>query len=218
MKTWKLILFLSFLLYLCPRNMDEKTIFLSKASELFINNGAKSVTMDEIAKEFGISKKTLYQKYKNKEELLEEVLKHKLEEVINRLQYLDDNIENAIERMFCRDEEIDKVSHSNNNILIRQLLKYYPGIFHKHMLNFSTKFSEVLVHNIEKGRKQGLYREDFNPEIYAKIFFQLVMSYDSSPFFDTEVIEREYFVQEALMLYINAITNEKGKEVLKSLQ
>ena len=198
--------------------MDEKTFFLSKAAELFIENGAKSVTMDEIVKEFGISKKTLYQKYKNKEELLEEVLKHKLEEVINRLQYFDDNIENAIERMFCRDEEIDKVSHSNNNILIRQLLKYYPGIFHKHMLNFSAKFSEVLVHNIEKGRKQGLYREDFNPEIYAKIFFQLVMSYDSSQFFDTEVIEREYFVQEALMLYINAITNEKGKEVLKSLQ
>ena len=210
-------MFSSFFYIFAPEIMDKKTIFLSKASELFINNGAKTVTMDEIAKEFGISKKTLYQKYKNKEELLEEVLEHKLEEVINRLQYLEDNVENAIERMFCRDEEIDKVSHANNNILIRQLLKYYPAIFHKHMLNFSTKFAEVLVHNIEKGRQQGLYREDFNPEIYAKIFFQLVMSYDCSPFFDTEVIEREYFVHEALMLYMNAITNEKGKEVLKSL-
>ena len=198
--------------------MDEKTIFLSKAAQLFIENGAKTVTMDDIARAFGISKKTLYQKYKNKEELLEEVLTYTLEEVIDRLQYLDDSIENAIERMFCRDEEIDKVSHANNNILIRQLLKYYPAIFHKHMLNFSSKFSEVLVHNIEKGRQQGLYREDFNAEIYAKIFFQLVMSYDSYPYFDTEVIEREYFIQEALMLYLNAITNEKGKEVLQRLQ
>ena len=198
--------------------MDETTIFLSKAAQLFIENGAKTVTMDDIARAFGISKKTLYQKYKNKEELLEEVLTYTLEEVIDRLQYLDDSIENAIERMFCRDEEIDKVSHANNNILIRQLLKYYPTIFHKHMLNFSSKFSEVLVHNIEKGRQQGLYREDVNAEIYAKIFFQLVMSYDSYPYFDTEVIEREYFIQEALMLYLNAITNEKGKEVLQRLQ
>ncbi len=198
--------------------MEEKTIFLRKAAELFIDNGAKSVTMDEIAKEFGISKKTLYQKYKNKEELLEAVLQYKLEEVIERLQYLDDQIDNAIERMFCRDEEIDKVSHSNNNILIRQLLKYYPAIFHKHMLNFSTKFSEVLIHNIEKGRKQGLYREDFDPEFYAKIFFQLVMSYDSSPYFNVEIFSREYFMQEAMMFYLTAITNEKGKEVLKSLQ
>lgn len=198
--------------------MEEKTNFLSKATQLFIENGAKSVTMDEIAKEFGISKKTLYQKYKNKEELLEEVLKYKLQEVIERLKYLDENIDNAVARMFCRDEEIDKVSHSNNNILIRQLLKYYPAIFHKHMLNFSTKFSEVLVHNIEKGRKQGLYREDFDPELYAKLFFQIVMSYDSSPYFDVELIERENFMQETMFFYLNAITNEKGKEVLKNLK
>lgn len=198
--------------------MEEKTNFLSKATQLFIENGAKSVTMDEIAKEFGISKKTLYQKYKNKEELLEEVLKYKLQEVIERIKYLDENIDNAVARMYCRDEEIDKVSHSNNNILIRQLLKYYPAIFHKHMLNFSTKFSEVLVHNIEKGRKQGLYREDFDPELYAKLFFQLVMSYDSSPYFDVELIERENFMQETMFFYLNAITNEKGKEVLKNLK
>lgn len=198
--------------------MEEKTNFLSKATQLFIENGAKSVTMDEIAKEFGISKKTLYQKYKNKEELLEEVLKYKLQEVIERLKYLDENIDNAVARMFCRDEEIDKVSHSNNNILIRQLLKYYPAIFHKHMLNFSTKFSEVLVHNIEKGRKQGLYREDFDPELYAKLFFQLVMSYESSPYFDVELIERENFMPETMFFYLNAITNEKGKEVLKNLK
>lgn len=196
--------------------MDENTFFLSKASELFIENGAKTLTMDDVAKEFGISKKTLYQKYKNKEELLEEVLEYKLQEVIDRLQYLDENIENSIERMICKDEEIDKVSYSNKNILIRQLVRYYPGIFQKHMLNFSEKFSQVMVHNIIKGRKQGFYREDFDAEIYAKILFQLVMSYDS-PFLDTAVIEREYFTRESLLLYMNAITTEKGKEVLKEI-
>ena len=196
--------------------MDENTFFLSKASELFIENGAKTLTMDDVAKEFGISKKTLYQKYKNKEELLEEVLEYKLQEVIDRLQYLDENIENSIERMICKDEEIDKVSYSNKNILIRQLVRYYPGIFQKHMLNFSEKFSQVMVHNIIKERKQGFYREDFDAEIYAKILFQLVMSYDS-PFLDTAVIEREYFTRESLLLYMNAITTEKGKEVLKEI-
>ena len=180
--------------------MEDKTKFLLKSAQLFIENGAKTLTMDDIAREFGISKKTLYQKYKNKEELLEEVLQYKLEEVIARINYLDENIDNAVERMICRDEEIDKVSHSNNNILIRQLLKYYPTIFHKHMMNFSEKFSQVLVHNIEKGRKQGFYRDNFDAEIYAKIFFQLVMSYDSSPYLDTSVIEREHYSQETMMM------------------
>ena len=217
-KTRKLFLFISFLLYLCALIMEIDTKFILKAAELFIENGAKTLTMDDIAREFGISKKTLYQKYKNKEELLEEVLQYKLEEVIARINYLDENIDNAVERMICRDEEIDKVSHSNNNILIRQLLKYYPAIFHKHMLNFSEKFSQVLVNNIAKGRKQGLYRENFDAEIYGKIFFQMVMSYESSPYFDVELIERENFMQETMFFYLNAITNEKGKEVLKNLK
>ena len=198
--------------------MEENIEFLCKAADLLIENGAKTLTMDDIAKEFGISKKTLYQKYKNKEELIEEVLYYKLVELIERLQFLDENIENAVERMICRDEQIEKLSHSNDNILIRQLLRYYPGIFHKHMLNFSEKFSEVLVHNIEKGRKQGLYRGDFDAEIYAKIFFQLVMSYDSSPYIDSKVIDREHYNRQALIMYINSITTAKGREVLESFQ
>ena len=198
--------------------MEENIEFLCKAADLFIENGAKTLTMDDIAKEIGISKKTLYQKYKNKEELIEEVLYYKLVELIERLQFLDENIENAVERMICRDEQIEKLSHSNDNILIRQLLRYYPGIFHKHMLNFSEKFSEVLVHNIEKGRKQGLYRGDFDAEIYAKIFFQLVMSYDSSPYIDSKVIDREHYNRQALIMYINSITTAKGREVLESFQ
>ena len=193
--------------------MDKK--FLEKVVELFIDNGAKTLTMDDIAKEFGMSKKTLYQKYANKEALLEDVLAFKLEEAIVKLKELDVQVENAVDRMFCRDEHIERAVQSNNSLLIRQLIKYYPAIFNKHMMDFAEKFSEVMVHNIERGRQQGYYREDFNATIYAKLFFQLVMSYDSSPFLDTSTIDRTEYNNEAFMFYMNAITTEKGKEQLK---
>lgn len=193
--------------------MDKK--FLEKVVNLFIDNGAKTLTMDDIAKEFGMSKKTLYQMYANKEALLEDVLEFKLTEVIDKLNELDFKIENAVDRMFCRDEEIEKAAQSNNSLLIRQLIKYYPAIFNKHMMNFSERFAEVLIHNIDRGREQGYYRNDFDATIYAKIFFQLVMSYDSSPFLDTSKTDRTQYNNEALMFYMNAITNEKGKEQLK---
>ena len=86
--------------------MDKE--FLHKVSELFIENGAKTLTMDEIAREFSISKKTLYQKYANKEALLEDVLKYNLENIIEKIAELDVKIVNAIERMFCRDEHIER--------------------------------------------------------------------------------------------------------------
>ena len=196
--------------------MDTK--FLSKVTELFIENGAKTVTMDDVAKEFGMSKKTLYQMYKNKEELLEDVLKFKLIELLAKFKQLDYEIENAIERMFCKDDQFERAIESNNSLFIRQLIKYYPEIFNKHMKNFSKKFTEVLVHNIEKGREQGYYREDFSAKIYTMLFFQLMTSYDSSPFIDTTIINRRNFKEEIILLYLNAITNEKGKEVIKKIK
>jgi AcrR family transcriptional regulator len=197
--------------------MDENTHFLVKASELFLEHGAKTLTMDDISKSFGISKKTLYVKYKNKEELIEAVLHFKLDEIITRLQFLDDQIENAVERMFCRDEQLEKVADSNNSLLIKQLHKYYPAIFNKHMLEFAEKFSQVMLHNIEKGRAQGYYRTNFDAELYAKFFFQLIMSMESSLYLDPNVIDKVYYKNELMNMYMNAITTEKGKQILKKL-
>lgn len=192
--------------------MDKS--FLEKVAELFIENGAKTLTMDDIAREFGMSKKTLYQKYTTKEALLEDVLEYKLTEVIEKLNKMDKQIENAVDRMYCRDEEIEKAARSNNSVLIRQLLKYYPAIFNKHMMNFSERFTEVLVQNIERGREQGYYRTDFDAALYASIYFQMVMSYDSSPFLDTSKTDRAEYSNVALNFYMNAITTELGKQQL----
>lgn len=199
-------------------NMEKDTELLEKVSELFIENGAKTVTMDDIAQELKISKKTLYQKYQNKEALLEEVLAYKLEVVLCKMRNLDETIENAVERMFKRDSDIERASRTNDSIMLRQLVKYYPQIFNKHMLYFSEKLSEILLHNIERGRKQGLYRKDFDAELYSKLYFQMTMTYDNSPYLDTNQISRATYQQEALLFYMNAITTEEGKKVLKEFQ
>ncbi|MDX1601449.1 MAG: TetR/AcrR family transcriptional regulator [Salinimicrobium sediminis] len=195
----------------------EKDIFLKKVSELFLQNGAKSLTMDDIAKELRVSKKTLYKVYESKENLLEEILEFNIEKVLFKMQHLDENVDNAVERMFKRDEDIEKASRTNDSIMLRQLVKYYPQIFKKHMLFFSEKFSELLIHNIERGRTQGLYREDFDAQLYSKLFFQMTMSYDNSPFLDTSQLCRSEYQQELLLFYMNAITTEEGKRYMKDL-
>lgn len=197
--------------------MEYKTKFLEKAAELFIEHGSKTLTMDDIAKEFGMSKKTLYQKYKNKDALLEEILAFKLNEIIEKMQRLDVEVENAVERMFCRDEQIERAVNSNQSLMIKQLIKYYPTIFNKHMVNFSEKFAAVLEQNIERGRAQGYYREDFNASVYARLFFQLMLSYDSSPYLEEVNIGRQEFQNEVMTFYMNAITTEKGKKILKKI-
>lgn len=194
--------------------MDQN--FISKVAKLFLENGAKTLTMDDVAKDFGMSKKTLYQMYKTKEALLEDVLAYKLEYLVEKINAKAHEVENAVEEMFCRDEELERAVDSNNSIFIRQLVKYYPAIFNKHMINFSAKFSGAMMNNIERGRTQGYYSKDFNADIYSKFFFQTMMSYDSSPFWETENISREDYKNSAIQMFLNAITTEKGKILLKN--
>lgn len=197
--------------------MEDTNQFLRKATDLFIDNGAKTLTMDDIAREFGISKKTLYQKYKNKEALLEDVLEYKLNDIITKMQELDLQVDNAIERMYCKDHYLDKAVKTNNSVLIKQLIKYYPAIFNSHMINFADKFADVLIRNIQRGRLQGVYRTDFDETVFSKLFLLLMMSCESSPILDQEKNDRDELQQEALKLYMNAITTEKGKEILKKI-
>ena len=198
--------------------MNRDIEILEKVLQLFLQNGAKSVTMDDIAQELKISKKTLYQKYQNKETLLEEALSYKLEKVLTKMKDLDQTVDNAIERMFARDEDIERASRTNDSIMLRQLIKYYPQIFNKHMLYFSERLTEILVHNIKRGRKQGLYREDFDAHFYSKLYFQMTMTYDNSPYLDTSQISRTEYQRESLLLYMNAITNEKGRKKLREIE
>ena len=198
--------------------MEKDNEFLTKVSGLFLENGPKGVTMDDVARELRISKKTLYKKYKNKEALLNAVLSFGMDRVLFKMRSLDKKIDNAIERMFSRDEDLERASKTNDSILLKQLIKFYPNMFNKHMKDFSENFSQILVHNVERGRKQGYYREGFDERYYARMYFQLVMSYDSSPYLDTSKISRREHQHEALMFYMNAITTEKGKKYMNAMQ
>lgn len=192
--------------------------FLEKVTELFIENGAKSLTMDDLAKSLGISKKTLYQKYTNKDALLEAVLTFKLDQIIEHFNTLDAKYDDALERMLCKDDELENATATSKSILLKQIIKYYPEIFKKHMQNFSGGFAKVLISNIEKGRKQGYYREDFDAEMYAKLFFQMAISYDSSPFMEGSTVDRFHYLDAAMDFYLSAVTNENGKNHLKKLK
>lgn len=198
--------------------MNDNTDFIEKVTDLFLQYGAKSITMDDVAKSFGMSKKTLYQKYRNKDALLEEVLKYKLQDLLEHNKCLDDAYDNALDRMMCKDGKFEEATSANKSLLLKQIIKYYPAIFKKHMENFANLFSDVLIANVKLGREQGYYRKDFNEEMYSKLFFQTVISYDSSPFMEDSPLEKHHYVTEAIDFYLNAITTEKGKEYLKKLK
>lgn len=195
--------------------MEHKTEFLEKVLKLFYLNGAKTTTMDDIAREFSMSKKTLYQQYENKEELLDEVLNYEMKLILEELRSIDAENSCPIEKMFCREEKMKDLMENDNSLFIRQLKRYYYSLYEKQVMRISKEVSKVFKANIDKGRELGLYRTDFDEVEYSRFLMMLMLSFNDSPIVDLEKVSRKDFAQSAILFYLNAITTEKGKEKLK---
>ena len=200
--------------------MCERSKFLEKVTGLFFQHGAKSLTMDDIAKAFAISKKTLYTQYKNKEELLSAVLEFFLDTVVDTMKINDQKVANPIEKMLNREKYFEEISKSHQNFFTRQLIKYYPALFDAYLLEIHQKVSAVVLNNITKGRQLGLYKKDFDADLYVKYMLHLHISTESSPLFleETAVEKIDGFNRETMIFFLRAIVTQEGAEILNKLK
>jgi len=130
-------------------------------------NGVKHVTMDDIATQLGISKKTIYQFYKDKEALVMAVTSFELEEQAIKCQKTQDNAENAVHEMFMILQDIQQMFKNMNPMTMNELEKYYPEAY-KRIQNHKTEFMHRIIKtNLVKGIEEGVYRKDIDPEILS---------------------------------------------------
>lgn len=197
--------------------MENKKCFLDKLFTLFRTYGAKTLTMDDIAKEFSVSKKTLYKQYRNKEDLLHEVLEHISEEALEEVERVRKEYECPMEVLFVSGNRIDEVTCQEKNAFAIQLIKYYPEVFHAHQKSISGKISEIVMTNYQKGVSLEYFRVDIPIDMYIKFLINLLFSLDVSPLF--EDIQDKGAVSNAMkVFYLDAIVTEKGKKRLNELK
>lgn len=137
--------------------------------ELFLKAGIKSVTMDDVAKHLGMSKKTIYHFFGDKNELVMALVKKKLDEDESRLKTIIQNSTNVIEEMINMMKCSEDIFSRINPIVIHDLQKYHPEAWRQ----FQKFKSDVLVKTLEelltKGMQQGFIRPDIDVKILAKM-------------------------------------------------
>ncbi|MGO4773484.1 TetR/AcrR family transcriptional regulator [Flavobacterium sp. W22_SRS_FK3] len=186
--------------------MKEKIV--TKASNLFLRLGFKSVTMDDIAGEMCISKKTIYKYFCNKEVLIEEstTMAHKqLHEVIDTIVAKNYN---AIHENFeIREMFRDMFKNNTDTSPICQLKKHYPEIYQNALSHEIDQCCLYFRENIVKGINQELYRKDLNIDIYVKFYYTLIFHIH-----ETTVSEKgaQQVELEALEYHIRAMATAKG--------
>lgn len=193
--------------------MEEKKIHILKnVGKLYLKYGIRSVTMDDVAREFGISKKTLYQYFRDKKDLVEQVILYYQENPVFRLN--EKNQGNAIDRIFALRTHLVKVIHYYNNNLERDLKKQFPDLYKIfHQFKRQHIYSETRI-NLENGIFEGLFRDDFDPDFVAKLSvgrMLLTLNPEHEIFSENELSSIELF-DKVVDYHMHAICTEKGLE------
>lgn len=191
--------------------MKEKII--AKANSLFLSLGFKSITMDDIARELCISKKTIYKYFCNKEALIGEstsVFHDQIHEGINRI--IDKN-HNAIEENFEIRRMFKEMFQSSDNSPIYQLKRHYPQIFEQVISREVEECNTLFRNNIERGIQQGLYRKEINIATYSHFYYILIFGIKESTPLEKEATKLEF---EALEYHTRAMSTAKGIQELEN--
>ncbi len=224
--------FKSFLLYICRGkkgtpflsrqryrtsravNMREKII--QKATDLFITLGFKSVTMDDIANEMGISKKTIYAHFSNKTALVKEVTVTLFNIISRGIDCICEENKNPIEELYQIKRLVMIHLKDEKSSPQYQLQKYYPQIAEKLKELQYEKMSECTLENLKKGVTQGLYREDLNIDFISKIYFLGANGIKDDAMFPTGQFPKKILFEMYLEYHLRGIVTAKGLEILKT--
>jgi len=207
-----------FLVIFAPMNSEIDNI-LQRIYCLYQKYGIKSITMDDVARELGISKKTIYEYFTDKNDLVYKVyeFEHKLS--IQHFHKLSTKEENAIQGLFLVIHFMDDMLKGYNPAVDYDLKKFYPDVFEKKRKRMIDGMYEKIYKNLIRGIEEKLYRSDMDPELIARLHVSRVVSVITSDIFTVEEFTSHTIRRELMIYHIRGIATEKGIKVLeKELQ
>lgn len=200
-------------------DIDNKERIKLQATDLYMKYGIRSVSMDDIANHLGMSKKTIYQYYADKDELVDAVIEHKINHNESCCQLDKDKSENAVHELFLAMDMVLEMFRNMNASVLYDMQKYHPGAFlkfHKHKNDF---LYTLIRENLVRGIKEDLYRDDININIVARFRVDsMLLAFD--PEFQAKTKHNLADIeQEIILLYTHGLVNMKGyKLILKYKQ
>lgn len=187
------------------------------AERLFSRFGVKSVTMDDVAKEIFISKKTLYKCFRDKDSLVRSTVESHIRETDIAIEEIISTEPNPILQFKLITQHIIENQNKINPSMIYDLKKYHPNIFvlfEEH--NKSTVVTHV-TNNILNGQNLGLYRKEINTPLTSVAFSLLTLGIFENERIYYLKIPQENILLEIVLYHLRAISTPKGVEMIESI-
>ncbi|MFD0796093.1 TetR/AcrR family transcriptional regulator [Maribacter chungangensis] len=195
--------------------MKEK--ILKKATDMFLNFGFKSVTMDDIANEMGISKKTIYSHFKNKTHLVEESTANLFCTISEGIAHICSLGQNPIAELY----EIKKFAmlhlKDEKSSPQYQLQKYYPKIHESMRFKQFDLMQECVLENVKKGVELGIYRANLDIDFVSRIYFTGVVSIKDHKIFPVDKFPMTDLMDTYLEYHLRGIVTPTGRKILNKI-
>lgn len=195
---------------------NEKKEMLAEIGNMFAHYGIRSVTMDDISRELGISKKTLYLKFKDKRDIVEQFMRSHKEQMCNffekEIQLKEDAIVEILELL----KMIREWLNSRNPSYEYDLKKYYSDLFKEHEKAKISGIRDFYTRNYKRGIKEGYYRDDFDIDLMVKFHLTYIASFENAGFFNKEELLNFESYRQYFIYHIRGIANQKGLDILNN--
>jgi AcrR family transcriptional regulator len=187
---------------------------INKSAELFLTLGFKSVTMDDIANELGISKKTIYVHFENKTKLVEATTLSLFEIISEGIDKITAQKKNPIAeiyeiKLFVMDHLKDEKSSPQY-----QLQKYYPKLYSTLKQKQFDVMQSCVVDNLKRGLALGLYRESISVEFVSRIYFSSMVTIKDQDIFPLKIFSMNMLMDHYLEYHLRGICTPKGLNTL----
>jgi|TARA_B110000027_G_scaffold94585_1_gene99846 AcrR family transcriptional regulator len=191
-----------------------KELILEKTRELFLTIGFKSVTMDHIANEMGISKKTIYNFFENKTELVKEVTSYMFNSITKGITEIKKTSDNPISEIYDINLFLIKYLKKESVSPLYQLEKYYP-LIHKEINKKQFDFiTTSTTGSLKNGIKLGLFRKDIKIDFISRLYFKGMIGIRDLDTFPTKLYDPVNLKIDFIEYHLRAIVTEKGLKKL----
>ena len=197
--------------------MDLQEQLIHVATDLFLKYGIKSISMEDISRQMGISKKTLYSIIESKSDLVRMILERHLMQNERDLKSILDSSKDAIDEMLQMSTHIlNFITHMSPSI-IYDLQKYHPQCWKMIQDDKETHVSTRIYNNLVRGQGEMLYRTDFNPAIITRLYINKATSITDQRVFPLIEFDRALLFKEITKYHLFGIISEKGlKSILRN--
>lgn len=196
--------------------MDKKKLdIIERSSLIFLKYGIKSVTMDELASQLGMSKKTIYKYFEDKNELINTIIERSLNFEEKMCFKIQGKSENALEALVEISRMVIQRLNNVNPTIFFDLQKHHNDAWQtleKHKWNFVL---DVIRSNINRGINEKLYRDDLNVEVIARLYISTIETIMNPEIYDWPNFQFQELFKEIMRFQFHGLVNENGRNYLK---